>query len=152
MTIVGGYVVPARTLCSGEYLISHPNAVSSSGWPYSSVQASPTVNLWKRSMSSTPTSGTAAPNSSGCCVRQAPTSNPPLDPPLIAIFDGFDHPEVCSQRATEQKSSKQFCLLARRPARHHSTPYSPPPRRFAKAKTPPRSIHTARGGAKPGTD
>ena len=43
-------------------------------------------------MSNTPTSATAAPNSSGCWVRQAPTSSPPLDPPLIAMRSALDQP------------------------------------------------------------
>ena len=48
------------------------------------IQAQPMVNLWKRSMSITPTAGRQAPNRSGRCVRQAPTSSPPLLPPSIA--------------------------------------------------------------------
>ncbi len=40
-------------------------------------------------MSITPTAGSVAPNRSGRCVRQAPTSSPPLDRPEIASFD-FD--------------------------------------------------------------
>ena len=46
------------------------------------------VNLWKRSMSITPTAGRAAPNSSGRWVMQAPTSSPPLLPPWIASSRG----------------------------------------------------------------
>jgi hypothetical protein len=37
-------------------------------------------------MSSTPTSGIAAPNRSGRSVSAAPTSRPPFEPPLIASF------------------------------------------------------------------
>ena len=39
------------------------------------------------------------------------------------------------------KSSNTFCFLCRMPARCHSSPYSPPPRRLATAKTPPASSH-----------
>ena len=101
------------------------------------------VNLWKRSMSSTPTSGTAAPNSSGCWVRHAPTSRPPLDPPLMAMRSGRDQPEDANQRAQSQKSSKTRCLCANRPASCHDRPYSPPPRSTATARIPPRSTNRA---------
>ena len=37
-------------------------------------------------MSSTPTAGNAAPNSSGRWMSDAATSNPPLLPPWIASF------------------------------------------------------------------
>ena len=40
-------------------------------------------------MSITPTAGRQAPNSSGRCVMQAPTSRPPLLPPWIASFAGL---------------------------------------------------------------
>lgn len=46
----------------------------------------PMVNLWKRSMSSTPTCAMAAPKSSGRCVMHAPTSRPPFDPPEMQIL------------------------------------------------------------------
>lgn len=39
------------------------------------------VNLWKRSMSMTPTWAMTAPNRSGLWLLQAATSSPPLDPP-----------------------------------------------------------------------
>ena len=50
------------------------------------------VNLWKRSISITPTAGRAAPNSSGRWVRQAPTSSPPFEPPWIASLAGRGDP------------------------------------------------------------
>ena len=48
----------------------------------------PSVNLWKRSMSITPTAGRQAPNRSGRWVITAPTSRPPLLPPWMASLSG----------------------------------------------------------------
>ena len=67
-------------------------------------------------MSITPTSAIAAPNSSGCWVRLAPTSRPPLERPLIPIRSRRVQPDVASQRAQAAKSSNTFCLFASRPA------------------------------------
>ena len=73
------------------------------------------VNLWKRSMSITPTAGRQAPNRSGRWVRQAPTSSPPFEPPLMAslgvevIFSAISH------SAQAIKSSNTFCLLCEHP-------------------------------------
>ncbi len=55
------------------------------------------VNLWNRNISITPTAGKAAPNNSGRCVIQAPTSKPPLLPPAIANFAGRDQPKIVEQ-------------------------------------------------------
>ena len=93
-------------------------------------------------MSSTPTAGSAAPKSSGRCVMHAPTSSPPLLPPWIASFRGDVYLFAMSHSAAAMKSSKTFCFFAFMPASCHSTPYSPPPRRFGIAKTPPISIQT----------
>src|ERR1700733_7071119 len=101
-------------------------------------------------MSNTPASAMAAPNSSGCWVRQAPTSRPPLEPPLIAMRAAVDQPEPASQRAQAQKSSKVFCLAARLPAWCQVLPYSPPPRRQATASIPPRSSQTVQVGENDG--
>ena len=104
------------------------------------------VNRSKRSMSMTPTSATAAPTSSGCCVMLAPTSRPPFERPMIPIRSRRVHPDAASQRAQAAKSSKTFCLFASRPASCHSLPYSPPPRSDATASRPPRSIQASHSG------
>ena len=46
------------------------------------------VNRWKRSMSITPTAGSAAPKSSGRWFSTAPTSSPPFEPPAMASREG----------------------------------------------------------------
>src|SRR5258707_1175202 len=45
--------------------------------------------------------------------------------------------------AAAMKSTNTFCLFSFVPARCHSSPYSPPPRRLATAYTPPISIQTS---------
>ena len=40
------------------------------------------------------------------------------------------------------KSSKTFCFLSSIPAWCQASPYSPPPRRLATRRTPPRSSST----------
>ncbi len=101
-------------------------------------------------MSSTPTAGSAAPNRSGRCVRQAATSRPPLLPPAIASFGVDVYFSRIRYSAPAMKSSKTFCLFARRPASCQALPYSPPPRRLACAKMPPISIHAIVAGENAG--
>src|SRR5271156_4057462 len=48
------------------------------------------------------------------------------------------------------KSSNTFCFFSNMPARCQSSPNSPPPRRLASAKTPPRSVHQAAVAEKEG--
>ena len=71
---------------------------------------------------------------SGRCVRAAPTSSPPFEPPV----DGQPLARRAARSPTSQsaaawKSSNTFCLLARRPAWCHASPCSSPPRRPATA-------------------
>ena len=79
----------------------------------------------------------------GCWVMHAPTRRPPFEAPLMAMRRGRDHPEAPSHLAQSQKSSKTLCLFASIPALCHERPYSPPPRRTAMAKRPPRSTKAA---------
>ena len=46
-----------------------------------------------------------------------------------------------SHSAAAMKSSKTFCFLSSIPASCQASPYSPPPRRFGSAITPPASNH-----------
>ena len=68
----------------------------------------------------------------------------------MAMRAAADQPELASQRAQAQKSSKVFCLAARLPASCQARPYSPPPRRQATASIPPRSSQTAQVGENDG--
>jgi len=54
---------------------------ASSAEPYSSAQSTPPVNFWKRSMSITPTVGSATAKRSGRWLATAPIKSPPLDRP-----------------------------------------------------------------------
>ena len=74
------------------------------------------VNLWKRSMSMTPTAGRQAPYRSGRWVMQAPTSRPPLEPPWIAKLLGEVQPCCTNHSAEAMKSLKTFCLRSLVPA------------------------------------
>ena len=90
-------------------------------------------------MSSTPTAGRQAPNRSGRWVMQAPTSNPPLEPPLMAslgvevIFSAISH------SAQAMKSVNEFFFLRILPSSYHSRPKAEEPRMCATAYTNPRS-------------
>ncbi len=103
------------------------------------------MNLLKRSMSMTPTPGSAAAKSSGRCVIVAPTSSPPLLRPPIASLLGAVYFSSMRYSAAAMKSSKTFCLRSLVPAWCHASPNSPPPRRLGIANTPPISIHTTLG-------
>ena len=91
------------------------------------------VNLWKRSISITPTAGSTAANNSGRCVRQAPTNSPPLLPPEIANRWLLVYLFSISHSAAAMKSSNTFCFFSRMPAVCQARPYSPPPRKFGTA-------------------
>ena len=69
------------------------------------------VNLWKRSMSITPTAGSAAPKRSGRCVMHAPTSRPPLLPPPDGQLRRRRVLVAISHSAAAMKSSKTFCFF-----------------------------------------
>src|SRR3546814_6052046 len=73
-----------------------------------------------------------------------------FEPPWIASLSREVIPCAIRCSAAARKSSKLFCLLARRPPSCHSLPYSPPPRMFATANTPPCSIHASRAVEKAG--
>ena len=94
-------------------------------------------------MSSTPTVGSAAANSSGRWVIAAPTSSPPFDRPCTASCAAVVTPESISSVAQAYRSSKTSCLWCSIPARCQSAPNSPPPRRFATASTPPAATQMA---------
>ena len=53
--------------------------------------------------------------------------------------------------AAAMKSSKTFCFFSNIPASCHASPYSPPPRMFAVAHTPPRSRIAGISGRKRGS-
>src|SRR5690606_12181584 len=102
-----------------------------------------------RTMSITPTAGSAAPNRSGRWFRAAPTNRPPFDPPWIASFGVDVYLFAISHSPAAMKSSKTFCFLSFAPFSHHSLPYSLPPRRFATAYTPPITSHGIRATENP---
>src|ERR1041385_133016 len=101
-------------------------------------------------MSITPTDGNAAPNRSGRCVNAAPINKPPLLPPPIASFRVDVYLLSINHCAAAMKSSNTFCFLDFIPAWCHSSPYSPPPRRFGCAETPPTSLHPRLPNEPPG--
>src|SRR2546429_519392 len=70
------------------------------------------VNFWKRSMSMTPTAGSAAPNRSGRWFSTAPISRPPLLPPEIASFFGEVYLLAINHSAAAMKSSNTFCFFS----------------------------------------
>ncbi len=84
-------------------------------------------------MSSSGDTATPAAKRSGRWVTAAPTSRPPFEPPRMASFSGRVYPLAISHSAAAMKSSKTFCFFSSIPARCHSSPYSPPPRRFGRA-------------------
>src|SRR6266478_2080360 len=118
---VAGYLAPGLMLCSGEYGRSAANSSGLSDEPYSEAHAHPMVKRWKRSMSMTPTSGSAAPNKSGRSLSTAPTSRPVAAAGnrqccLRRIFLG-DQPvgggdEVIEDLLLVQLCSRQVPLLA----------------------------------------
>ena len=59
------------------------------------------------------------------------TDSARLLPPAIASFAGDVIFSATSHSAAAMKSSKTFCFRSFVPARCHSVPYSPPPRRLA---------------------
>jgi len=58
-------------------------------------------------------------------------------------WSGVVQPCATRWSPTAWKSSNTFCLCARMPARCHSSPSSPPPRRLATTYTPPASTHAS---------
>jgi hypothetical protein len=60
-------------------------------------------------------------------------SRPPLFPPMMARRPWAACRSRTSHSAAAAKSSKAFCLRSSMPARCQSSPYSPPPRRWATA-------------------
>ena len=101
--------------------------------PYSGTLNPPLVVVSARSESITGTAATTARARSGRWVSTAPISSPPLEPPMIASRSRLVIPLRCRWSAQAMKSSKQFCLVASRPAWCHSSPNSPPPRMLATA-------------------
>lgn len=101
-------------------------------------------------MSITPTAGNATAYRSGRWVMQAPTSRPPFDPPAIASFSFDVYLLSIRYSAAAMKSSNTFCLLASMPARCHSSPYSPPPRRFTMGIDAALFHQRTLSGVKPG--
>ncbi len=61
----------------------------------------------------TPTAGIAAANSSGRCSITAPTSSPPLEPPIMPRRSGVVNFSRTRCSATAMKSSNTFCLRSR---------------------------------------
>ena len=68
----------------------------------------------------------------------------------MASLSGRVYLLAISHSAAAMKSSKTFCLWSFVPALCQASPYSPPPRRFGWAKTPPISSHAKRATEKPG--
>ena len=79
-------------------------------------------------MSSSGAEQTTARYAAGRWVSAAPTSSPPLDPPMIDSWLVVVVPAETSASQAAWKSSNTFCLLARLPARCQASPSSPPPR------------------------
>mmetsp|Transcript_9872 Transcript_9872/g.29839 ORF Transcript_9872/g.29839 Transcript_9872/m.29839 type:complete len:209 (-) Transcript_9872:2124-2750(-) len=120
-----------RTLCSGLYGKMYSNSSARSGFPKSVHHAWPIVNLWKRSMSITPTWASTHAYRSGRWFAHAATSRPPLEPPWMVSVDGEQNLPAWRCSAHAWKSSNTFCLFCLEPASLHVRPYSLPPRRQA---------------------
>lgn len=67
----------------------------------------------------------------GRWVNAAPTSRPPLLPPMIPSRSGRVYPSLTRYSPAAMKSSNTFCFLSSIPARCHDSPNSLPPRRLA---------------------
>ena len=98
----------------------------------------------------TPTAGDRGAVQVRPLVTQAPTSRPPLEPPVIASLGSGvvlrDEPLGRRDEVFEHH------LLVRAVAcRCHFSPYSPPPRMLAMAYTPPISSHAMCAGLKVGS-
>ena len=89
----------------------------------------------------TPTAGSATANNSGRCSITAPTSRPPLLPPMMPSRLGDVYCSLIRCSAQAVKSSNTFCFFSNIAAWCQVSPYSLPPRMFAVAQMPPRSSH-----------
>ena len=69
------------------------------------------VNLWKRSMSITPTPGRAAPNRSGRCVMAGADQQAAVAAAADRELRGEVYLFAISHSAAAMKSSNTFCLL-----------------------------------------
>ena len=118
--------------------------------PNSVTLKRPFAVVSERIASSTGTAQTTAAARSGRWVSTAPISSPPFEPPMIASLSRVVTPVSTRWSAQAMKSSKQFCLVCSRPPWCHATPYSPPPRMLAIAKTCPCSSHCSRAGENDG--
>ena len=87
---------------------------------------------------------------SGLCVITAPTNKPPLLPPDIANLADSVYLFFIKYSDAAMKSSNTFCFCFFVPARYHSVPNSPPPRRFAMTYIPPLLIKGIRVAEKLG--
>ena len=63
----------------------------------------------------------------------APTSRPPFEPPEMASVSREVYLFATSHSAAAMKSSNTFCFFSSMPAWCQASPYSPPPRRLARA-------------------
>lgn len=88
----------------------------------------------------------AAAKRSGRSVTARPIVMPPALPPWPASFFGDVQPSLTSHSAQAMKSFHVFGLFAFCPARCYSCPFSPPPRTWAMAITPPFSSQASRVG------
>ncbi len=88
--------------------------------------------------------------SPGAAIRWPRRAGRRSRPPRIARFCAGVYFSLIRYSAPATKSSNTFCLCSFMPASCHSRPYSPPPRRFATAYTPPRSSQAINDGENAG--
>jgi len=127
---------------------SKPSAVATD--PNSGMLAGPSGARSKRSMSSAPARGTAAAKRSGRRTTAPAAAMAPTPAPSAASRCGLVNPKRMRNSAQAMKSRIVFSLAPFCPARCQASPYSPPPRTWAKAMMPPRSSQARRLASKTG--
>src|SRR5581483_2976759 len=93
----------------------------------------------------------APANRSGRRVIAPPMTIPPALLPSPDSLVGLVYWLSIRYCAQAMKSSIECCFVCLYPPRCHSSPYSPPPRTWAIASTPPRSSHASQTGSKCGS-
>src|ERR1700737_4043195 len=118
--------------------------------PNSGLFVSPFALASNRPVSSPPTSMIVTPNRSGRSVIAGPIIGPAA---LSACPDkcaGEVYFLSIRYSAQAMKSRQEFGLVGPFPARCHSSPYSPPPRTWQTACTPPLSYQARKNGSEDG--
>src|SRR5262249_723771 len=112
--------------------------------------AQPMVNFWNRSMSITPTAGSAAPIRSGRWGITAPTSRPPFEPPWMARREGRVHFSPPSHPPPPLKPSHTLLLfpffLFPLPPPRATLRAAPPPPPEIRARQDPATLHPREPG------